>query len=298
MIHLLCMKILSCFPSYLISILLIICTYPYYSYRPLSVLSGVGDGRWCEHHRRQVLQERYSLCGFPHIRWCTYSTVQLSRANTTLVTLLSLLLLLSLYSLLLCLALPLYLSFPLNIFSLFILSSFSFPLFHSLIHTLIFFQAQKMLDDPTCNDKVGASVKLLNKLARILRQRRIDEGALTLASPEVRDILPSLPLPSSPLPFLSPPLPSLPFLLSCGIILCTNLSCLVLSCLVLSCLVLSSLVLSRSVLSYPILPCTVLSYHNYHVNFTLAYFSSLVMCCDFIISTTRLVPYHLFSFVM
>ena len=43
-----------------------------------------------------------------------------------------------------------------------------------------------MLDDPARTDKVGASVKLLNKLARILRQRRIDEGALTLASPEVR----------------------------------------------------------------------------------------------------------------
>ena len=60
-----------------------------------------------------------------------------------------------------------------------------------------------MLDDPTCNDKVGASVKLLNKLARILRQRRIDEGALTLASPEVRDILPS-----------PPSLPPFPFVLS------------------------------------------------------------------------------------
>ena len=33
---------------------------------------------------------------------------------------------------------------------------------------------------------MAESVKLLNKLARILRQRRIDEGALTLASPEVR----------------------------------------------------------------------------------------------------------------
>ena len=45
-----------------------------------------------------------------------------------------------------------------------------------------------MLDDPARTDKVGASVKLLNKLARILRQRRIDEGALTLASPEVSTV--------------------------------------------------------------------------------------------------------------
>ena len=42
-----------------------------------------------------------------------------------------------------------------------------------------------MLDDPARTDNVGTAVKLLNKLARILRQRRIDEGALTLASPEV-----------------------------------------------------------------------------------------------------------------
>jgi exosome complex exonuclease DIS3/RRP44 len=35
-------------------------------------------------------------------------------------------------------------------------------------------------------DRVNNSVNLLNHLARILRQRRIDAGALTLASPEVR----------------------------------------------------------------------------------------------------------------
>ena len=43
-----------------------------------------------------------------------------------------------------------------------------------------------MLDDDNAVTGVAESVKLLNKLARILRQRRIDEGALTLASPEVR----------------------------------------------------------------------------------------------------------------
>ena len=45
-----------------------------------------------------------------------------------------------------------------------------------------------MLDEPSPNaaDKVQSSVRLLHRLAKILRQRRINEGALTLASPEVR----------------------------------------------------------------------------------------------------------------
>ena len=43
-----------------------------------------------------------------------------------------------------------------------------------------------MLDEPIGSDRVNNSVNLLNKLARILRQRRIDTGALTLASPEVK----------------------------------------------------------------------------------------------------------------
>jgi exosome complex exonuclease DIS3/RRP44 len=59
----------------------------------------------------------------------------------------------------------------------------------SAIHSvasLTYDEAQVMLDSPAPADKVNHSVNLLNKLARILRQRRIDMGALTLASPEVR----------------------------------------------------------------------------------------------------------------
>ena len=59
----------------------------------------------------------------------------------------------------------------------------------SVIHSvasLTYDEAQAMLDDPEHATPVGESVLLLNKLARILRQRRIDCGALTLASPEVR----------------------------------------------------------------------------------------------------------------
>lgn len=75
------------------------------------------------------------------------------------------------------------------------LPTLSFPLFDFISSSFHFPQAQKMLDDPTCNDKVGTSVKLLNKLARILRQRRIDQGALTLASPEVKyDPFPCCPI--------------------------------------------------------------------------------------------------------
>jgi len=59
----------------------------------------------------------------------------------------------------------------------------------SAIHSvasLTYDEAQAMLDDPSRSDEVAESVRLLNKLARILRQRRIDAGALTLASTEVR----------------------------------------------------------------------------------------------------------------
>ena len=46
-------------------------------------------------------------------------------------------------------------------------------------------EAQAMLDSPS-QDTVSVSVNLLNKLARLMRKNRIDTGALTLASPEVR----------------------------------------------------------------------------------------------------------------
>jgi exosome complex exonuclease DIS3/RRP44 len=43
-----------------------------------------------------------------------------------------------------------------------------------------------MLDEPSNSNPVNLSVNLLNYLAKILRKRRIDTGALTLASPEVK----------------------------------------------------------------------------------------------------------------
>ena len=59
----------------------------------------------------------------------------------------------------------------------------------SVIHSvasLTYDEGQAMLDDPVQTDGINVSVNLLNKLARILRRRRIEAGALTLASPEVR----------------------------------------------------------------------------------------------------------------
>lgn len=61
--------------------------------------------------------------------------------------------------------------------------------FKSVIHSvasLTYDEAQAMLDDKHNHDVVSDAVRSLNKLARIFRSRRIDEGALTLASPEVR----------------------------------------------------------------------------------------------------------------
>jgi exosome complex exonuclease DIS3/RRP44 len=50
---------------------------------------------------------------------------------------------------------------------------------------LTYEQAQRMID--TCDDSdVGKSVRRLCTLARVLRQKRIDAGALALASPEVK----------------------------------------------------------------------------------------------------------------
>eukprot|EP00835_Amoeboradix_gromovi_P003760 NODE_261_length_12589_cov_0.423139.p2 type:complete len:730 gc:universal NODE_261_length_12589_cov_0.423139:9689-11878(+) len=46
-------------------------------------------------------------------------------------------------------------------------------------------QAQSKLDSNS-NDPITTSLKMLNSVARLLRQRRIQNGALTLASPEVR----------------------------------------------------------------------------------------------------------------
>lgn len=58
----------------------------------------------------------------------------------------------------------------------------------SIIHSvagLTYNEAQLMLDDPNIQDVKAQSVRRLNALAKIFRKRRMDSGALTLASPEV-----------------------------------------------------------------------------------------------------------------
>ena len=47
-------------------------------------------------------------------------------------------------------------------------------------------EAQMRIDDPNQNDEVMLGLRGLNHLAKILKQVRIDAGALTLASPEIR----------------------------------------------------------------------------------------------------------------
>lgn len=45
-----------------------------------------------------------------------------------------------------------------------------------------------MIDDKRLNDEISISLRLLNNLAKILKKKRIEQGALTLASPEVKFI--------------------------------------------------------------------------------------------------------------
>ncbi|KAM4701510.1 exosome complex exonuclease RRP44 [Discoglossus pictus] len=52
--------------------------------------------------------------------------------------------------------------------------------------SLTYAEAQMRIDSPSMNDEITLSLRLLNKLAKILKKRRIDNGALTLSSPEVR----------------------------------------------------------------------------------------------------------------
>ncbi|XP_053311384.1 exosome complex exonuclease RRP44 [Spea bombifrons] len=52
--------------------------------------------------------------------------------------------------------------------------------------SLTYAQAQMRIDSPAMNDEITKSLRLLNKLAKILKKKRIDNGALTLSSPEVR----------------------------------------------------------------------------------------------------------------
>ena len=47
-------------------------------------------------------------------------------------------------------------------------------------------EAQIRIDDPNLNDEITINLRLLNNLAKKFRKNRMDRGALTLASPEVR----------------------------------------------------------------------------------------------------------------
>lgn len=51
---------------------------------------------------------------------------------------------------------------------------------------LTYEEAQLRIDDSSKNDNITKSLRYLNKLAKILKKRRIDNGALVLASPEIR----------------------------------------------------------------------------------------------------------------
>uniref|UniRef100_A0A8B9NZV9 Protein DIS3 homolog n=1 Tax=Apteryx owenii TaxID=8824 RepID=A0A8B9NZV9_APTOW len=52
--------------------------------------------------------------------------------------------------------------------------------------SLTYAEAQMRIDSAGMNDDVTTSLRGLNKLAKILKKKRIDNGALTLSSPEVR----------------------------------------------------------------------------------------------------------------
>ncbi|XP_030635923.1 exosome complex exonuclease RRP44 [Chanos chanos] len=52
--------------------------------------------------------------------------------------------------------------------------------------SLTYAEAQMRIDDTSMNDDITKSLRGLNKLAKILKGRRIEKGALTLSSPEVR----------------------------------------------------------------------------------------------------------------
>ncbi|KAI9322216.1 exosome complex exonuclease RRP44 [Dichotomocladium elegans] len=53
-------------------------------------------------------------------------------------------------------------------------------------HSFTYEEAQNRIDDENMQDDVTKGIRVLNQLAKKLRQRRIDKGALTLSSPEVR----------------------------------------------------------------------------------------------------------------
>ena len=47
-------------------------------------------------------------------------------------------------------------------------------------------EAQSRIDDVRLQDQLSASLRRMNAVAKVLRQRRTDRGALSLASPEVK----------------------------------------------------------------------------------------------------------------
>lgn len=47
-------------------------------------------------------------------------------------------------------------------------------------------EAQMKIDDPTQQDELAKGLRRLNMLAKILKKKRIANGALSLASPEIR----------------------------------------------------------------------------------------------------------------
>ena len=53
-------------------------------------------------------------------------------------------------------------------------------------HSFTYDEAQKRIDNKSLNDEITLGLRGLNKLAKKLRRNRMDRGALTLASPEVR----------------------------------------------------------------------------------------------------------------
>jgi exosome complex exonuclease DIS3/RRP44 len=54
------------------------------------------------------------------------------------------------------------------------------------VHSFSYEEAQKRMDNKDLNDEVTLDIRRLNSLARVLRKRRMDNGALTLSSPEVK----------------------------------------------------------------------------------------------------------------
>ncbi|CEP19826.1 hypothetical protein [Parasitella parasitica] len=53
-------------------------------------------------------------------------------------------------------------------------------------HSFTYEEAQTRIDDERMQDPITKGIRVLNKFAKILRQKRMENGALTLSSPEVR----------------------------------------------------------------------------------------------------------------